>query len=293
MDWREIPSLSSLRAFEAAARLGSFSGAARELNVTHAAIAQHVRALEDHFNLPLMERSGRAMAVTPDGQALSLSLAESFGIIGTAVRDILDRHKARPLRIALTPSFAANWLMPRIGAFWMEHPDIKLELIPGNDLVDLRTDGMDVAIRYGRGGWPGVESEPLVSAEHVAVGSPTRFKDMEGCMLSTLKGVTWLIDGVRSEERLWAQANNIDLDTEQTMMFETAALAREAAKAGLGVALLPAPIVEDEIAAGRLVELCATQVGGASYHILKRPGTVNPARDAFVRWLKKEVTRRR
>ncbi|SLN30500.1 LysR family transcriptional regulator [Roseisalinus antarcticus] len=289
MNWRDIPSLKALRAFEAAARHGSFSAAARDLNVTHAAVAQHVRALEDHFSQPLMRRSGNAMTLTPEGQPLAHALGEAFGLIGTATRDLLDRGSARALRVALTPSFAANWLMPRIGRFWARHPDVPLELIPSNRLVDLRAEGMDIAIRYGRGPWSGVDSMPLVPAGHVAVGAPGRYGHLSPDNLSELTGETWLVDTIRSEERLWARANGLDLDSERVLTFDTAQLTREAAKAGLGIAILPAPIVADEVAAGTLLKLCAEEGSALAYHVVTRPGTLLPARDIFISWLKDEA----
>ncbi|MEJ6510543.1 MAG: LysR family transcriptional regulator [Octadecabacter sp.] len=98
------------------------SAAARDLNVTHAAIGQHVRALEDHFGLSLMQRDGRGMLVTPDGQKLAITLSDAFGLISSASTDLLDQSKTRAIRDAVTPSLAANWLMPRIGSFWGKHP---------------------------------------------------------------------------------------------------------------------------------------------------------------------------
>jgi LysR family glycine cleavage system transcriptional activator len=101
MNWNDIPSLAALRAFEAAARHGSFSAAARDLNVTHAAIGQHVRALEDHFGLSLMQRDGRGMLVTPDGQKLAITLSDAFGLISSASTDLLDQSKTRAIRNAV------------------------------------------------------------------------------------------------------------------------------------------------------------------------------------------------
>jgi LysR family glycine cleavage system transcriptional activator len=289
MDWRNVPSLTALRAFEAAARLGSFSAAARDLNVTHAAIAQNVRTLEAHFDTILMERQGRTMVTTAEGHRLSMALAEAFGLIGSATEDLLDVASQRPLRIAVTPSFAANWLMPRIGAFWSEHPEIEVEIIPGVGLVDLRHDAIDVAIRYGRGGWPGVQVASLIPAGHVAVAAPSLVGANRVSRLADLRGATWLMDGQTSEERFWVAANGIDPDKERIKTFATAQLSREAARAGLGVAILPAPLVEDEIESGRLVALFREKDSAIAYHVLTRPGTVSAQRDAFVRWLKKQV----
>ena len=149
MDWRDIPSLAALRGFEAAVREGSFSAAARELNVTHAAIAQHVRSLETHVGQPLLTRAGRRMVPTEAGARLATDLNDGFGQIIAGVRRLSEDADKRPIQITCTPNFAENWLMPRLIEFWGKHPDITLSVTPDNNIVDLRRDGYDVAIRYG------------------------------------------------------------------------------------------------------------------------------------------------
>ncbi|AGI70169.1 LysR family transcriptional regulator [Octadecabacter antarcticus 307] len=290
MNWHDIPSLAALRAFESAARHSSFSAAARDLNVTHAAIGQHVRALEDHFSQSLMQRLGRGMTVTPEGHKLANSLSDAFGLIATASNDLLDQSKTRAIRVALTPSFAANWLMPHIGSFWDQHSEIEVELIPSKSLIDMRSDNIDVAIRYGRGGWAGVKANRLMAAGHVAVAAPSYIAGREVNCLADLKGSRWLLDGIRSEERFWLAENGIVLDEEIVTTFATGPLARAAALAGLGVAVMPAPIAAPNIASGRFVKLCAEHNSGIAYHILTRPGVVSAARDVFVKWLKTEAS---
>ena len=289
MNWNGIPSLAALRAFEAAARHSSFSAAARDLNVTHAAIGQHVRALEDHFSLSLMQRDGRGMSVTPDGQKLADALSEAFGLIASASVDLLDRSSTRAIRVALTPSFAANWLMQRIGTFWADHPEIELELLPSMQIIDMRRDNIDVAIRYGKGGWPGVQSEPLMPAGHVAVAAPSYLDGRTVSCLGDLKGARWLLDTFRPEEKVWIAENGVDLNEENVTFFSTEQLTRDAVISGLGVTVLPAPIAATHIKRGALVELCVEQDSDAAYHILTRPDVVSPARDVFIRWLKSEV----
>lgn len=289
MNWHDIPSLAALRAFEAAARHGSLSRAARDLNVTHAAIGQHVRALEDHFGHRLLQREGRGMSATSEGRMLADALTDAFGLIASASHDLLDQSKARAVRVAVTPSLAANWLIPRIGGFWDKHPDIEVELLPSMSLVDLRRDGLDLALRYGKGGWPGVTSTPLMAAGHVAVAAPDYLKGRTMDCLEDLKGAYWLLDGARSEERFWLSENGIDLDAERVTVFPTGQLSREAARAGLGITVLPAPIAAPDIASGAFVTLCAEQDSALAYHILTRPGVVTPARDIFVRWLLAEA----
>ncbi len=289
MNWHDIPSLPALRAFEAAARHGNFSAAARDLNVTHAAIGQHVRALEDHFGRSLMQRDGRGMAVTPEGRALADQLSEAFGLIATATHNLLDQSKTRAIRVAITPSFASNWLMPRIGSFWDQHPEIEVELLPSSALVDMRRDSVDVAIRYGNGQWPGVSIINLMPAGHVAVASPRYVANRRMDCLTDLKGARWVLDGARVEERAWLLENGIDLDQEKVTTFATGHLAREAVLAGLGISVQPEPIAKPYIEAGTFVMLCAEENSALAYHILTRPEVISAQRDVFVKWLVKEA----
>lgn len=286
MDWRDIPSLASLRAFEAAARMQSLSGAARALNVTHAAVAQHVRALEAHFGLPLLRRNGQRMEPTDDGLRLSAALSEGFGIIAAGVRDLKDREANRPLRIALTPAFAANWLMPRIGSFWAEHPEIRLEIVPSMEPVDLRADGFDIAIRYGRGGWPGVDDEILAPAGHAVVVAPRLLEKLGSRDILGLQNQHWLLETGRTEERMWLASQGLDLARARITEFDTNTLVVQAVVDGHGVSILPIAIAKREVDMGRLVVLIEEQESTLAYHILTRPERSFPALETFKSWLR-------
>ena len=291
MDWRDIPSLAALRGFEAAARLGSLSAAARSLNVTHAAVAQHVRALEDHFGCALLERDGRGMCPTPEGATLARGLAEGFGAIAAAVRDLaLDED--RPIRITMTPSFAENWLMPVIGGFWSAHPEVRIELVPSEDLVDLRADGIDLAIRHGRGGWPGTDPVPLASASHVAVASPQLLRDRRTTCIADLSDMPWLLWTGRREEKDWAAEQGLDLDSVRVVDFETSTMLLQAVRGGAGVSIVPAAIVSRDVAEGRLIAVCRAEDSELAYHVVRRPGPAPRARETFITWLRKVAAER-
>ena len=288
MDWRHVPSLAALRAFEAAARLTSYSAAARELNVTHAAVAQHVRKLEDHFGLSLMRRDGQTMQPTVDGQRLSRSLSTAFGQIAELSEDLIARDADHPLRIATTPSFAEYWLMPRIGGFWATHPDIRIEIAPSGDLVDLRADGFDLAIRYGRGNWPGLNAERLESAGHIVVAAPSIVgKDYVGCM-SDLGDQHWLITGTSKEERVWLKENGLDLSKCRVTQMDVTALSLQAVRAGHGITIVPRAVAMGDIENGTLVALCEEIDSDVGYHILTRPDRVSPQLKTFINWLRKQ-----
>ncbi|MBT0957723.1 LysR family transcriptional regulator [Alphaproteobacteria bacterium KMM 3653] len=281
-----LPSLASLRAFEGAARHGSFSAAARELNVTHAAIAQHLRRLEDHFGTPLMHRAGRGMALTPQGEALAASLTEGFALIHSGVRALTEQGKSRPVRVSLTPSFAENWLMPRIGQFWSAHPDIPVEISPSISLTDLRRDGIDLAIRYGIGPWPGVEAQVLTTAPNAVVAAPSLgLKPVT--TLADLQDQHWLMGGTRPEEGTWAKANGLDFDAARKTQLPTGNLANQAARAGNGVLISPATLVEQDIKSGHFTLLYSEDESPLAYHIITLPGRASANAQTFIKWLKR------
>lgn len=286
MDWRKIPSLSGLRAFEATARLNSFSAAGRELNVTHAAIAQHVRGLESFFSQSLLYRQGRKMELTPSGQRLADSLSEGFLTIQAGVNDLQAESEDRPLKIAMTPSFAESWLMPRLGEFWAEHPEIELTLLPGIGLTDLRRDGVDLAIRYGKGVWAGYQTELLASAQFVVVASKTYIKERKVYKLSDLADVKWLLESERHDQTLWAKEQGLDLSKINAAEFPTATLVQLAARAGYGAAIVTKAVVEHDLESGALVNLFTAKSGTLGYYLVTRNEAQSKNLTAFIQWLR-------
>ncbi|MEP2641224.1 LysR family transcriptional regulator [Roseobacter sp.] len=289
MNWTNIPSLSALRAFEAAARLQNLSAAARELNVTHAAIAQHVRTLEHAFSESLLIRQGRGVAPTPAGQQLAARLKSGFEIIADAVQDLHDNTADRPLNITVTPGFATSWLMPRIGEFWAQHPQVQLNITPSTALIDLRRDGFDLAVRYGEGVWPKLTSELLTAAQYWAVAHPDLVAGRTVRSLHDLSDLPWLLDVHQLERHRIIEAEGLDLSTLQVTQLNTNDLALSAATAGLGVTVQPRPLVERDINTGQLVKLLALREGGLGYHMVTVPGRTPPALKIFMRWLREKA----
>lgn len=289
MDWRNLPSLAALRAFEAAARHGSFTKAAAELNVTHAAIAQHVRALEAEFAEPLIVRQGRGVVATRHGQSLAEQLTAGFSVIADSVADLRAIAEDRPLNITLTPAFAANWLMPRIGDFWTKHPDILLNISPNTGLVDLRTDGYDIGLRFGDGNWPGLQSELLTDGDFWVVAQP---KLLEGRRLNCLPDVVdlpWIMESQMMERRAVVEREGVCFDDIDVSLMSTNGLVMSAAKAGLGVTIQPKSLVESEVEAGGLQLVCALNQEGIGYHIVTVPGREPKGLRVFVKWLRSKA----
>ncbi|MEL7461709.1 MAG: LysR family transcriptional regulator [Pseudomonadota bacterium] len=285
MDWRSIPPLSSLRAFEATLRTGSFSAAGRELNVTHAAISQHVRALEKRLGTALVVKDGLRLVPTQAGEKLGEALTDGFGRIAAGVTDLIEAETVRPLRVSMTPSFAETWLMPRLGGFWASHPDIQLEISPSTRSVDLLRDGFDVAIRYGQGNWPGVDNQHLLFSRYVVVAAAGKYRPVTKGELSKLRGEAWVLEHVWPEGRRWLAENGIDLDREKVTLLGTTSLVLEAVRHGHGITLASLTTAQRDIDNGTFEVLYESQIGTGGYHILTRPGDTRPALKTFTKWL--------
>ncbi|WP_341862995.1 LysR family transcriptional regulator [Gymnodinialimonas sp. 57CJ19] len=293
MDWRDIPSLSALRAFEAAARLGSLSEAARALNVTHAAIAAHVRALETEFGHPLLRRSGRGMVPTQMGAELARDLGAGFAEIAAGVRSLRRGREDRPVTLSTTPSFAENWLMPCLAAFWSAHPDVPLSVQTSQDVVDLRREGIDLVIRHGTGPWPGLEGIVLTHAKMVVVGQPGRFGPSPSDLSSQaawdrVLTLPWLIDQSHTEFNKRLLNLGIDRETLVTTELPSNALLLPACRAGAGVSAQPHALVETDIADGRLEVLAEEENTDYAYHLLHLPGPLSRRAQTFVTWLRRD-----
>lgn len=287
MNWRDIPSLTSLRAFEAAVRHGSFSAAARDLNVTHAAIAQHVRGLEAQFGVTLMARDGRAMRPTAEGRQLAHELAEGFGAIAAGVRALMDSKLQRPLQVTMTPSFAEAWLMPRIGQFWAQHPEIEVALIPSASTIDLRRDGFDMAIRFGAGDWPGLDVEPLVMSPFVIVAAPSLARGRTLEEMGRLDGYRWFTSEASREHFVWGRAAGLDMTRLTFTELPNNSLAQAAVRAGHGLSIQAQTLVDSDLAEGRLVALHTGQNEGLGYHMVLPKGPRPASLTAFTRWLRR------
>ena len=291
MDWKEIPSLSALRAFDAMARHGGFSAAARELNVTHVAISQHVRSLEAALGRALVLREGRKMALTPDGAVLAAGLAAGFGEIHGVIRTLRAADADRPIAISLTPSFAENWLMPRIAEFWNLHPEIGVTILPSAHVVDLRREGIDIAIRYGRGDWPGVTAERLIGVNFIVVGAPKFAQEKPARRLTDLSHLPWVVETEHREHRRWCEGQGLDFSEIKTTYLATNTLTLAALRAGLGITVQSRAMVEADLADGRLVELFTGQDQDVCYFMVTLGGVPRDGLKKLMAWLRHSVSK--
>jgi LysR family transcriptional regulator, glycine cleavage system transcriptional activator len=289
IDWRTLPSLTALRAFAATAETRSFSQAARALNVTHAAVAQQVRALEDHLGQALVQRDGRGVSLTADGEQLHEALAEGFAAIQRGVEALRAGEGDRPVRLTLTASFAAQWLMPRLKDFWARHPDIGLSLHPDSRVVDLHKERMDIGIRYGTGDWPGVEASYLASARLVIAGAPSLLGDRERLTTEDMRGMDWILTRNWPEQDSYLRLLGLEPGSLSRTDVSGEDLAIAAARQGLGLVVESEALIEADVTDGRLRVVHASREKLPAYFIVTLPGPQRAAARTFLKWLKSQA----
>ena len=254
---RKIPNFVLLRAFEAAARLESFTLAAVELHLTPSAISHQVRELEEHFGRPLFIRRNRRVELTPEGRRLLDSLARVFDVIEAACREVVLAPQSEVLALYCPPSLASQWLGPRLPLFMQAHPEINIRLTSGAEPIDLtRVQEVDVAISYGLPPQrAGVVCTPLGTERVVPLCAPRLLR--EGVSPGQLLTEVVLIDSLLSDIgwSRWFTQNGLELPPRPRPSFDRAALAISAAVDGVGVALESSRLAERELQRGELVEL--------------------------------------
>ncbi|MGQ3297114.1 transcriptional regulator GcvA [Reyranella sp.] len=253
---RTLPPLNGLRAFEAAARHMSFTDAAEELSVTQAAISHQVRGLEQRLGLKLFVRRNRSLLLSEAGQAYLPSVRAAFDQLNEATEKLLQKDKGGNLTVTTTSSFAVKWLVPRLGGFQRSHPEIDVRVSTGTSLVDFSREDVDIGIRYGRGQWPNLMAERLVSEDVMPVCAPSLLKGPNGLKKpADLRRFNLLhIGSFPDDWQVWLTAAGVKgVDASRGVSFDFALAAYQAAMDGLGVALGRNPLVEPDLKAGRLV----------------------------------------
>jgi LysR family glycine cleavage system transcriptional activator len=246
-----------LRAFEAAARHLSFTRAAAELNVTQTAISHQIRRLEEQLGLRLFVRRRRALELTKEAQQFLPAVGAAFGDLRRATERLLRGHEKMILTVSCLPSLAAKWLVPRLASFQEGHPGIEVRIATSTRIVDFRREEVDLAIRYGKGRWPGMRADWLMAENVSPVCSPALLtghrplRRPEDLAYHSLLHVNLYPD----EWLLWLTGAGLpaSLASGPSLTFDLGLMALQAAIDGLGVALGRTPFVAADIATGRLV----------------------------------------
>ncbi len=252
---KRLPPLNALKVFDAAARHLSFTRAAEELFVTQAAVSHQIKTLEDFLGLKLFRRRNRSLLLTEEGQSYYLDIKEIFFSLNEATRKLQARSAKGALTVSLLPSFAIQWLVPRLASFNQAHPDIDVRIQAVDREEDKLADDVDVAIFYGRGNWPGLRVEKLYAEYLLPVCAPvllTGDKPLQSP--ADLQHVTLLHDASRKDWQSWVrQVGYPQINVQQGPIFSHSAMVLQAAIHGQGVALANNIMVESELASGRLV----------------------------------------
>jgi LysR family transcriptional regulator, glycine cleavage system transcriptional activator len=292
MQRRLFPGMSALMAFDALARTGSFTGAARDLALTQGAVSRQVAALEAQLGVMLVERRGRGVGLTEAGRAYSARVRAALDLLGQGALEALGQAPESGLRLAILPTFGTRWLMPRIPGFVRRHPEITLQFATRIGWFDLRAEGVDAAIHSGPGEWPGGRLTLLMQERVVPVAAPALARSAGDWTRLPLLALS-------SRPQAWASwraGRGIAGPTPAPVMrFEQFATLAQAAAGGLGLALMPAFLIVPELESGALVALDEDRPSGSGYWFVEpEPIPGEPVKRPvaqFRDWLLTEVAR--
>ncbi|WP_051284285.1 transcriptional regulator GcvA [Nisaea denitrificans] len=295
---RQLPPLTALRAFEAAARLGGVSKAADELHVTHAAVSHQIRALEDWFGLSLFDRAGRQIKLTEAGAKLLSPVSAAFDGIASAVGLVCEDANQKVLTVSAAPSVAYKLLVPRLSSFASMEPDVEVHLHHSVTLSNFVSDGVDVAVRFGRGNWPGTVSKRIMEGFAQPFSSPSLLQragyTLDDLPLTPEQIATLPLHHEDSTEfwRTWFEkAGAPGLRFRSGAVFHDAASILNVAVAGQGVVLARPALAESELCSGMLVALSDVKIEeDAGYYVVyPRSKSSDPLIRSFEAWVIAEL----
>ena len=287
--------MSTLRSFEAAARHLSFTKAAEELHVTHGAVSRAIRTLEDRLQVKLFKRNIRAVVLTQAGDSYFVVVRDLLDRLSAATVTLMDQQTSGVINVSTVDSFGAKWLVPRLFRFSQKHKDIDVRLSSSSQLANFESDGIDLVIRFGRGNYPGLQSELLVQENLTPVCSP---KLMAGPhpprTLADLKHHTLIHDEFPIDWVGWLKfAGASDIDARRGIRFQSSVHAVQAAVQGDGIVLGRSALVSDDLKAGRLIQPFKVVLPmDLAYYVVYPPSSIaRPKVKAFRDWLFEEVAR--
>lgn len=292
-------SLFALPVFRAAAKLQNLRAAADEMHLTHSAVSQQIKGLEEQLGFAVFERRGRRVVLNAAGEALLRSVEPALALLddGVQAAAAAAAGAAQRLRVTVLPSFAQRWLLPRMGRWRERHPTLALEIDASQHLVDLQRDGFHAAVRTGRGPWPGLESQQLFEETAlVVVGSPAMGRRLLGAQPEALAREPLLGDA-DLWRRWFAAAGVRNAQITPVANFNDFGLMLQAAEQDLGVAIARDLLAADALCEGRLVRLSPQSLSyeqAYPYHLVYPPALRDwPPLDALRQWLRDELERSR
>lgn len=287
--------LNTLPAFRVVAELQNLRAAAERVHLTHSAVSQQIKVLEEQLGFPLFERSGRGIVLNSAGAALLCSVQGAMALLdeGLMAANAAATGSEQRLRVSVLPSFAQRWLLPRMARWRARHPGVALEIETSQNVVDLLRDGFHAALRFGRGPWAGVESEPLfdVPLPLIVLASPETMAALPDDTPATLARQPLL--GERELWQHWFTAAGFPTPVTPVASFNDAGMMLQAAEQGLGITLGRQLLAADALCAGRLVQVSPVTVQyelAQTYHLVYLPSLRDWAPlAAFKQWLRDEL----
>jgi LysR family glycine cleavage system transcriptional activator len=291
----QIPPLNALRAFEVTARLGTLARAADELCVTPSAVGHQVKNLEDWLGLPLFRTASGARQLTPEGERLAQQLNDAFGQINLACRAVARNKAATELHVHVTPTLAIRWLVPRMGRFQAQHPDITVHIATSAKPIDFGKDDAYAAIQFGGGDWPGMSADLMFMEDIFPVCHPDLLTGTHPLREPRDLAHHTLLQTHhrRGDWARWLSAAGVpadEVDPDQGQSFDLTAMAIDVAESGMGIAITREAQVRDALDAGRLVAPFRRDLlrGEGCYFVTRPSRRDDPPVKAFRDWLMSE-----
>lgn len=285
--------LNPLRAFAVASRHKTFTAAAQELGVSQVAVSRQISILENYFNVSLFTRSARSARLTDVGRAFGAEIAGLFDELERATQRMISRETESTVSLRVHPTFAHHWLIPKLTRFQAEHPEVRLRFDTKVEPLDFRGTHLDVAVQLGVGNWRDARSRKLFDEEIDVVCS--------GAYLDRIGGLTGPEDAARAELlharyrrrawEFWSEATGVDVDHRRGTEFDTSLLTYSAAEQGFGLAIGQLGLLNDMLAASRLVRPLDMRIPtGAAFHVVwPTTVSVNLKTRRFIDWLLDQV----
>jgi LysR family transcriptional regulator, glycine cleavage system transcriptional activator len=289
----KLPPLSGLRLFEAAARCGSFKQAAHELNLTPGALSHGIDTLEHWLDVDLFERKAHGIVLTAVGRQYLPYVSEALAMIATGTLRLPSRRFEERLSISSFSLFASKVLLPRLRKFQALYPNMTITVDVSREIVHLPSDEFDVAIRSGRDSWPNLSCDLLGRLAFVPVGAPGYLRDVSrGGALDWSRATLIQIPTSAEDWETWCNHSRVDVSAARKIIVDSVQLALEAAADGLGIAIGRLPLVNDDLAAGRLAVAVDHIVPVLTGYWFVAPPGVETRREivAFRNWLIKETS---
>jgi LysR family glycine cleavage system transcriptional activator len=285
-----LPPLNAVRAFDAAARLGSYVEASKALHVTQPAIGRHVKLLEEWLGIQLFERTSRGVTLTLAGEKYHRKIAAALQLMIDAGKEARPRDAERWLRIMVVPGFAKRWLMPRIETMRHLRPGLKFAIEPNSTFTDVDGKSADLGIVYGVDGQYAHSREslirprvfPICTPDYLASVAPIeRPADLVKHNLIHVDDGEWW--------NLWFAAHNLDVHLTSDMLYVNNDHALSVAESGQGIALANEVLVREELKSGALVRVLEAEVKLESYRVLTPSAELSADVSWFIQWLKIEL----